>query len=80
MLLAMYFFNSGINEYNCVFICFWMQADIVQVLMSRHKVKAETLAILTPYSAQKEEISKSLKGRGIADVTVKSITESQGVY
>ena len=58
-----------------------MQAEIVKFLMGHpHKIKAETLAVLTPYSAQKEEIIKSLKDRGITDVTVKSITESQGAY
>ena len=41
-------------------------------------MRAEALAVLTPYSAQKEEVSRILRRRRIEDITVKTITESQG--
>ena len=38
------------------------------------------IAVLTPYSAQKEEIIKQMKlKRSLKDIRVKTITESQGV-
>jgi len=36
------------------------------------------VAVITPYSAQKEEIRKQLAEKDLVDVAVKTITESQG--
>ena len=38
------------------------------------------IAVITPYSAQKEEVKKQLKrnGNGVENVIVKTITDAQG--
>ncbi|NXY48116.1 HELZ2 Helicase, partial [Ceuthmochares aereus] len=41
-------------------------------------IRPESIAILSPYSAQVSEISKSLLREGISGVTVCSVTKSQG--
>jgi superfamily I DNA and/or RNA helicase len=48
------------------------------VLVTRHGVAQKQIAALTPYSAQKEEIKKYLKLKALPDITVKTVTESQG--
>ncbi len=50
------------------------------MLVARHKVAQKQIAALTPYSAQKEEIKKYLRARNLSDITVKTVTESQGDY
>ncbi|XP_078275149.1 3'-5' exoribonuclease HELZ2 [Rhinoraja longicauda] len=51
--------------------------SIVSQLLN-HKINPKDIAILTPYNAQVMEISKLLKAKGIADVTVCTIVKSQG--
>ena len=41
-------------------------------------MKAQEIAAITPYSAQKEEIKKYLERENVKGVTVKTITDSQG--
>ena len=48
--------------------------------MEEYRVSLREIAVLTPYSAQKEEIIKQMKlKRSLKDIRVKTITESQGV-
>ena len=56
------------------------QVKIVQVLLSKYcnSVCPEDLAILTPYTAQKELIKRKLSNETLK-VKVQTITESQGV-
>ena len=55
------------------------QVDIAEHLLSNYHVNPEEIAVITPYSAQKEEIKTKLKKRGVDGIAVKTITESQGV-
>ena len=48
------------------------------MLVTKHKVAQDKIAALTPYSAQKEEIKKYLRGRDLSRIQVKTVTESQG--
>ena len=58
--------------------------EIAGVLHYLHNVRLEEMAILTPYSAQKDEIrklavmAKLQKEEGRVGIKVASITESQG--
>jgi len=52
--------------------------EIAEVLIHAHKISSGQIAVLTPYSAQKEEIKIQLTKRKVTGVTVKTITESQG--
>ena len=56
-----------------------LQIGIATALHKDHKVDLEQIAVLTPYSAQKNLINKKLKEAEL-DVKVASITESQGEY
>lgn len=60
-----------------------LQAHIAETLVCQYKVPSEEIAVLTPYSAQKEVIKDKLKQRRELrnkTILVKTITESQGVY
>ena len=57
-----------------VIITMALQTKIVNVLINNFKVKPSKIAVLTPYSAQREEIKKQLQNK----VEIKTITESQG--
>ncbi len=49
------------------------------MLHNQHGVPVEEIAVLTPYSAQKNEISERVKKlANIRNLKVASITESQG--
>ena len=63
--------------------------DIAQKLICEFNVPSSQIAILTPYSAQKEAINEKLRRRKeqqrknkekkvLGDIPVKTITESQG--
>ena len=54
--------------------------ELAVTLISRHKVEPGEIAVITPYSAQKEEVKKQLKrnGNGVENVIVKTITDAQG--
>ena len=52
--------------------------DIARVLHNIHKVEFSQMAVLTPYSAQKEEIKKLADQAKLTGLKVASITESQG--
>ena len=53
-----------------------LQTQIVNVLIEKFKVKPDKIAVLTPYSAQREEIKRQLDNK----VEIKTITESQGKF
>ena len=59
---------------------FPMQAQIARQLIITYGVKAEEIAALTPYSAQREEIRRELRNSRVRDVRVKTITDSQGTF
>lgn len=54
----------------------------MEVLVCQYKVPSREIAVLTPYSAQKEAIKDKLSQRRDLEkknIVVKTITESQGV-
>ena len=55
-----------------------IKAKIASILVTRHQVKENEIAALTPYSAQKEEVKKHLLDKGLSTMQVKTVTESQG--
>ena len=54
-----------------------LQVEIATILHKVHKVGVEQIAVLTPYSAQKNVIEKKMKEAELK-IKVASITESQG--
>ena len=54
-----------------------LQIGIATTLHKVHKVGLKQIAVLTPYSAQKNLIDKKMKQAKL-DIKVASITESQG--
>ena len=61
------------------FFCIFQQVKIVRVLLNDYSncVCSEDLAIMTPYTAQKELIKRELSNVNM-QVKVQTITESQG--
>ena len=57
----------------------YMQVEIIRVLISRHQISVEQIAVLTPYSAQKNVIEDKLH-KARLKVKVASITDSQGEF
>ena len=60
-----------------------LQAHIAETLVCQYKVSSREIAVLTPYSAQKEVIKDKLNQRRELknkNILVKTITESQGMY
>lgn len=55
-----------------------LQLEIVGVLHRRHRISLKEIAILTPYSAQKHIIEKEYVADWSSEVTVATISESQG--
>ena len=56
------------------------QIEIARILHCKHKIPLEEIAVLTPYSAQKNKILKMVKkpDETLCNLKVASITESQG--
>ena len=50
------------------------------MLTEVHKVDPNEIAVLTPYSAQKQELKRIMEKQRITGAEVKTITESQGEY
>ena len=77
----MYAFHNSLCVYTIL-----IQVDIAERLVFQWNVRHSEVAILTPYTAQKEAISDEVKRRREfqrrierrGDITIKSITESQG--
>ena len=62
---------------NKSFLWFSSQVEIARVLNKRHKVETKQIAVLTPYSAQKNLIEEEMTNAHL-NIKVTSITESQG--
>ena len=54
-----------------------LQVNIAKVLNKKHKVSTSCIAVLTPYSAQKNLIEEKMKEAKL-NIKVASIIESQG--
>ena len=54
-----------------------LQVNIAKVLNRKHKVSTSCIAVLTPYSAQKNLIEEKMKEAKL-NIKVASIIESQG--
>ena len=55
-----------------------LQVCVIQELLQRHSIRENSIAVLTPYAAQKNVIRELLQNKGINNVRVLSIVESQG--
>ena len=70
---------SEIIIQNVVLYCYHTQVDIAQKLVCGYHVPSHQIAILTPYSAQKEVINEKLQQTTVlSGIPAKTITESQG--
>lgn len=56
----------------------FFQVDIAQKLVETAKIKQQSIAILSPYNAQVSEIKENLKEKNMEQITVTTITKSQG--
>lgn len=56
----------------------FFQVDIAQKLVETAKIKQQSIAILSPYNAQVSEIQENLKEKKLEQITVTTITKSQG--
>ena len=52
----------------------------METLINKYKIETKELAVLTPYKDQKILIRKLLEEKRIVDISVRTITESQGMY
>lgn len=52
--------------------------DIAEKLVQNAKIKQQSIAILSPYNAQVSEIRDKLKERNMGEITITTITKSQG--
>ena len=59
-----------------------VQVKIASVLHQEHKIAISEMAVLTPYTAQKEKIKKLVqkKAGDLKNLRVSSINESQGSH
>ena len=55
-----------------------MQTKIVKV-MHKKGISKDQIAVLTPYTSQKEVICNALGNQGFSEITVQTVTESQGI-
>ena len=56
-----------------------MQVEIVAVLCKVKGIREEQVAVLTPYSSQKDLITTKMKRQKLLKVTIQTVTESQGM-
>ncbi|XP_042354477.1 helicase with zinc finger domain 2-like [Plectropomus leopardus] len=52
--------------------------DIAEKLVKDAKVEQQSIAILSPYNAQVSEIKEKLREKGMDEITITTITKSQG--
>ena len=57
----------------------FLQAQIVSVLHNAKRIPKDKIAVLTPYSSQKDVILHHLSMQGLPGITVQTVTESQGM-
>ena len=48
--------------------------------MHKKGISKDQIAVLTPYTSQKEVICNALRDQGFSEITVQTVTESQGTY
>jgi len=53
--------------------------EITAVLAKVKRIQEEEIAVLTPYSSQKDVIISKMKRQRLFKVTVQTVTESQGI-
>ena len=51
---------------------------MINVLYNKHGIPGESIAVLTPYTAQKEYLTRNIPDNLKKAITVASVTESQG--
>lgn len=56
----------------------FLQIEIAEMLV-KAKIKQQSIVILSPYNAQVSEIREELKEKNMYDITVTTITKSQGM-
>ena len=56
-----------------------LQVEIIAVLCRVKRIREEEIAVLTPYSSQKDLIASKMKRQRLLKVTVQTVTESQGM-
>lgn len=57
-----------------------LQIDIAVELVKTAKIEQQSIVILSPYNAQVSEIREELKKKKMNQITVTTITKSQGDY
>lgn len=55
-----------------------LQIDIAEKLVTTAKISQQSIVILSPYNAQVSEIRDELKKKKMDEITVTTITKSQG--
>lgn len=58
---------------------FFLQVQIVSVLHNAKRIPKDKIAVLTPYSSQKDVILHHMNTQGLSGITVQTVTESQGM-
>ena len=51
---------------------------MIKRLTEKHSICQSSIAVMTPYAAQKNKIGQLLKSQNMNEVTVLSVIESQG--
>ena len=62
-----------------IYVIFFLQVQIVKVLHRTKGIPEDEIAVLTPYSSQKDVILSEISKEGLSDITIQTVTESQGV-
>lgn len=63
---------------NHSFLLAFLQIDIAEKLVMTAKIRQQSIVILSPYNAQVSEIRDALKKKKMDQITVTTITKSQG--
>lgn len=77
LLLLEHKVSSGRGS-NCQYSFF--QVDIAQKLVETAWINQQNIAILSPYNAQVSDIKENLKEKNLGQITVTTITKSQGDF
>ena len=62
-----------------IYVLFFLQVQIVKVLHRTKRIPEDEIAVLTPYSSQKDVILNEISKEGLSEITIQTVTESQGV-
>lgn len=55
-----------------------LQIDVAERLVTTGRIRQQSIVILSPYNAQVSEIKEELKKKKLDQITVTTITKSQG--